>query len=216
MGIFSHGRIWAAIDAIAERHSLSPSALAKLSGLDATAFNKSKRWSAGGRPRWPSTESLAKILDATGVSIDEFMSLLKHREKSANDSETPGFVPLIGFAQAGSGGFFDDAGFPSGHGWEEIEAPAKTGEGAYALAVQGDSMMPLYRDGDLLIVDPEAKIRQGDRIVARTRDGEVMAKILKRSKADTIVLASLNVEHPDREFRHRDIEWMARIVWASQ
>jgi phage repressor protein C with HTH and peptisase S24 domain len=29
-------------------------------------------------------------------------------------------------------------------------------------------------------------------------------------------LVSLNPDHPERELAMRDIEWMARIVWASQ
>ena len=32
-------------------------------------------------------------------------------------------VPLIGFAEAGNGGYFDDGGFPVGRGWEEIRFP---------------------------------------------------------------------------------------------
>ena len=55
-----------------------------------------------------------------------------------------------GFAQAGAGGYFDDAGFPAGQGWDQIELPGRRANGAYALQVQGDSMLPLYRDGDVL------------------------------------------------------------------
>ena len=75
--MLSHDKVWAAIDALAARNALSASGLAKRAGLDSTAFNKSKRQSADGRPRWPSTESLAKILDATGASIDDLLGLLK-------------------------------------------------------------------------------------------------------------------------------------------
>ncbi|MGC8000547.1 S24 family peptidase, partial [Salmonella enterica] len=81
-------------------------------------------------------------------------------------------MPLVGFAQAGAGGFFDDAGFPVGQGWDLIELPAQSGEGAYALKVQGDSMLPLYRNGDVLIVEPGAAVRKGDRVVVKTSGGE--------------------------------------------
>lgn len=219
MSMLSHGRIWAAIDALAARHSLSVSGLAKRSGLDATAFNKSKRQASDGRPRWPSTESLAKILDSTDTSITEFVALTgadKQSESGSGKLETPMHVPLIGFAQAGAGGYFDDAGFPAGQGWDRIAVPSQTSEESYALSVQGDSMMPLYRDGDILIVDPNATIRRGDRVVTKTLDGEIMAKILARKSATVIRLASLNADHPDRSFAPAEIEWMARIVWASQ
>ncbi|PZO76202.1 MAG: DNA-binding protein [Mesorhizobium amorphae] len=208
--MLSHDRVWAAIDALAERYSLSASGLAKRAGLDSTAFNKSKRCSVDGRPRWPSTESLSKIMDATGASLDEFLSLVEEREKQKSR------VPLIGFAQAGAGGFFTDAGFPAGQGWEMVDLPTAARDGSYALQVQGDSMLPLYRDGDILIVEPSAPVRKGDRVVVKTTGGEVMAKLLVRQGGDGVELLSLNPEHPNRMISSTDLEWIARIVWASQ
>ncbi|MBX3578570.1 MAG: helix-turn-helix transcriptional regulator [Rhizobiaceae bacterium] len=216
--MLSHERVWAAIDALAARYSLSASGLAKRAGLDSTAFNKSKRLSSDGRPRWPSTESLAKVIEATGSSLDEFMSLVKGKVAAASDRflAQPASVPLIGFAQAGVGGYFDDAGFPVGQGWDLVELPSRARDGLYALQVQGESMLPLYRDGDVLIVDPTAKVRRGDRVVVKTAAGEVMAKLLERQTAQLVSLRSLNPEHPGREIPLRDVEWVARIVWASQ
>jgi len=216
--MLSHDQVWAAIDALAARHSLSASGLAKRAGLDSTAFNKSKRRSADGRPRWPSTESLAKIMEATGESLEEFLAIVQdNRPRSAdNQNFRPVAVPLLGFAQAGAGGFFDDAGFPVGHGWDTVEFPTPSAEGSYALKVQGDSMMPLYRDGDILIVQPGAKLRRHDRVVVKTVQGEVMAKVLVTKTGRMIELLSLNPEHPDRQIPTREIEWIARIVWASQ
>jgi phage repressor protein C with HTH and peptisase S24 domain len=216
--MLSHERVWAAIDALAAEHSLSASGLAKRAGLDSTAFNKSKRLSADGRPRWPSTESLSKIIEATGVTLVELFALIEERP-GGPIGRTPArrpSVPLLGFAQAGAGGFFDDAGFPVGQGWEEIELPAGAGEGAYALQVQGDSMLPLYRDGDVLIVEPGARVRKGDRVVVKITSGEVTAKVLAGRSAGAIELVSLNPAHPDRTVSTAEIEWMARIVWASQ
>ena len=213
--MLSHQKVWAAIDALAARHSLSPSGLARRAGLDSTAFNKSKRLSVDGRPRWPSTESLAKIMDATGASLVELVTLIEERPARAA-TPRPASVPLIGFAQAGTGGYFDDAGFPVGQGWEEVELPAGASEGAYALLVQGDSMLPLYRDGDTLIVEPGAAVRKGDRVVVKTSGGEVMAKVLANRTPGAIELVSVNPSHPDRTIPATEIEWVARIVWASQ
>jgi phage repressor protein C with HTH and peptisase S24 domain len=221
--MLSHDRVWAAIDALAERYALSASGLAKRAGLDSTAFNKSKRQSADGRPRWPSTESLAKIMEATGASLEEFMTLVEARVAAKPSSSLQGqlplpasSVPLLGFAQAGAGGFFEDAGFPQGQGLDRVDLPVGAREDAYALKVQGDSMLPLYRDGDVLIVEPGAALHKGDRVVVRTGGGEVMAKVLGRRTPEAVRLVSLNPDHPERELAMRDIEWMARIVWASQ
>lgn len=214
--MLSHDTIWHAIDALAERHQLSPSGLARRAGLDPTSFNKSKRQSADGRERWPSTESIAKVLDATGATIDQFMALM--RPDTTRSEPYTGAIPLIGFAQAGAGGFFDDGGFPAGQGWDVVDFPATSERraGIYALEIQGDSMLPLYRDGDVLIVDPGAQVRRGDRVVVKTREGEVMAKILMRHTPRNIELLSLNPEHPNRSFEMSEVEWIARIIWASQ
>lgn len=218
--MISHDSIWDALDALAERHNLSPSGLARLAGLDSTAFNRSKRVSKDGRERWPSMESIAKVLDATGENMNDFWSGTGGYEQMPGGtmmSAVPDTtVPLLGFAQAGSGGFFDSGGFPAGQGWDEVRLPQADENGTYALEVSGDSMLPLYRDGDIVIVSPSEQLRRGDRVVARTREGEVMAKILHRQTAKNIELHSLNPEHPPRVLKSEDIDWVARILWASQ
>lgn len=209
----THAEIWSALDALAARFDMSPSALARLAGLDPTSFNRSKRVSADDPPRarWPSTESVSKVLAATGVGFVEFAALAS----GAPPPRRRG-VPLLGLAQAGSEGFFDDAGFPVGQGWDEVEAPDGL-EGAYALEISGDSMAPLYRDGDRIVVRPLAEDpRRGDRVVVKTIAGEVMAKEVARVTARRLELRSLNPDYPGRVLERREIAWIARILWASQ
>ncbi len=208
--MLTHHQIWTALDRLAEHAGLSASGLARRSGLDPTTFNKSKRITSDGRERWPSTESLAKALAATNTAIDTFVQLI---EGAARSVQT---VPLLGLAQAGSGGYFDDGGCPVGKGWDEIGLPSVSDDHAYALEISGDSMKPVYRDGDVIIVSPGTPIRRGDRVVVKTRDGEVMVKELKRRTAKTVELQSLNPAHSDRTLSPGDVEWVARIVWASQ
>ena len=211
--MWSHETVWSALDALAARRGLTASGLARKAGLDPTAFNPSKRRSGDGRPRWPSTESIGKVLDATGASIEEFVALIRSPSSRA---PMPRSVPLLGLAQAGAGGYFDDAGFPVGQGWDAVAIPLPDDENAYALKVTGDSMLPLYREGDTIVVSPAARIRKGDRVVVKTREGEVMAKVLGRRTREAVELTSLNPEHGDRTIPLAQIEWMARIVWASQ
>ena len=209
--MLTHSQIWTALDRLAARAGLSPSGLAKKSGLDPTTFNKSKRITPDGRPRWPSTESVAKALDATATTIDTFVQLIGDSGRAVTQA-----VPLIGFAEAGAGGYFDDGGFPVGRGWDEIAFPAVNDEHAYALEISGKSMMPAYRDGDVIVVSPAAPIRRGDRVVVKTKDGEVIVKELKRRTSKTIELRSLNPSHKERTLPVREVLWIARIVWASQ
>jgi phage repressor protein C with HTH and peptisase S24 domain len=208
--MLTHGQIWTALDRLAERSGLSPSGLAKRSGLDPTTFNKSKRITPDGHERWPSTESVAKALAATNNSIDTFVQLI------GDTARTVQSVPLLGFAQAGAGGYFDDSGFPTGKGWDEAALPSVNDEHAYALEISGDQMKPAYRDGDVIVVSPGTPIRRGDRVVVKTKAGEVMVKELKRRTAKTLELQSLNPNNVDRTLAAADVEWIARIVWASQ
>ena len=208
-GIMQHGDIWRGLDLLAERNGLTASGLARLAGLDATAFNKSKRKAKDGRPRWPSTESISRALDAVGVGFDDFAALVSGRRGMT--------APLIGFAQAGSDGFFDDAGFPLDEGWEQVQFPGGgMEEGLYALEISGNSMEPAYRAGDRIIVSPAAQVRPGDRVVARTHEGEVMAKVLGRQTQSRVELLSINAEHGPRTFNPSEIAWIARILWVSQ
>lgn len=206
------------MDALARSHALSASGLAKQAGLDPTSFNKSKRWSADGRARWPSTESLAKVLDATGSTLEDLIGLIAGQRESVDprQADRASGIPLLGLAKAGAGGYFDDAGFPAGQGWDMIEFPGSADRPVYALTVHGESMLPLYRHGDVLIVEPGAAVRRDDRVVVKTAQGEVMAKILRRITGELVELRSFNPEHPDRSLNNADIEWIARVVWASQ
>lgn len=204
-----HKDIWSGIDALAAHNGLSVSGLARRAGLDPTSFNRSKRTGPDGRLRWPSTESLARVLAAVDMGLDDFARFVA--------GGAPAHIPLLGLAQAGADGFFDAAGFPANQGWDDIDFPGnEISEGLYALEISGDSMMPAYRPGDRIIVSPTQAIHIGDRIVLKTLGGEVMAKILAQRTHTQIELHSLNRDHPARHLNADEIAWTARIMWVSQ
>ncbi|MBP7721349.1 MAG: helix-turn-helix transcriptional regulator [Alphaproteobacteria bacterium] len=215
--MFSHKDIWRGIDRLAASCGYSASGLAKKAGLDPTSFNKSKRLSPDGKPRWPSTESLSKILSVTGATMTDFISLID----ADNDNENSNLrtIPMVGFAQAGKAGFFDEDGYPSGNGWDEVAFPNaeyQNSKSIFALQVSGDSMQPLYRDGDILVISAQERIRKGDRIIVKTKNGEVIAKELIKQSAGKISLKSLNPAFEDRSLTLDEVGWMARILWVSQ
>ena len=210
--MLTHAQIWTALDRLAALAGLSPSALARRSGLDPTTFNKSKRVTVDGRARWPSTESIARALTATDTTLDTFVRLI---EESGRAQPTKN-LPLIGMVQAARPGHFDESGFPTGQGWEEIRFPAIDDEHAYALEVSGDAMAPVYHDGNLLVVSPAATIRRGDRVVVKTRDNEVTVQEIRRRTARIIELRSLDPGQAERKLLAREVVWIARVVWASQ
>jgi phage repressor protein C with HTH and peptisase S24 domain len=209
--MLKHAEIWAAIDRLARDHGFSPSGLARRAGLDATAFNKSKRINPQGKPRWPTTESIARILDATGTNFADFTRAL-----GPSGGAGARRYPLIGLARAGRAGAFDENGRPAGSGWAEFEAPDIGDAAAFALRIAGDALLPIYRPGDVLIVSPDARARRGDRVLVRTAEGEVAVRELLRRNAREIALRPFNRRQKDIALGARDVDWIARVVWVSQ
>jgi len=191
---------------------MTASGLARKAGLDATSFNKSKRVSPEGRERWPSTESISKILKATGATLEDFLRLVE-----PSGSLRRSMIPLIGMEEAMSGKVFNEEGMPNeGPGWDEIEFPDFGQEKVFALEVTGDGLGPLYRDGDILIVSPTASTRKRDRIVVCTTGGQILAQELKRRSAKTLEMTSLAKDQEDQVIPTEEIAWSARIMWARQ
>lgn len=208
--MFSHSQIWQAIDRLAESNGMSASGLARAAGLDATSFNKSKRTTPHGKPRWPTTESIAKCLSATRTSLNDFAGLVNGVQRLQRA------VPCIQLSEAGASNMFDDDGRPAGDSWNRIELFNVDDPCAYALHIRGDAMMPVYRDGDTVIVSPAAPVRPGDGVVVKTRDGELLTRRLLRDTGATFELACFNPQLPVLVIERDDIKWMARIVWTSQ
>ncbi|MBM3522801.1 MAG: helix-turn-helix transcriptional regulator [Alphaproteobacteria bacterium] len=210
--MLKHADIWQAIDRLAASHGFSASGLARRAGLDPTTFNKSKRVARDGRPRWPSTESIAKILEATGASLAEFVGHLGAVPGKAGSRR----IPVTSLAPSGVTATFDAAGHPSGTGWDELPFGDLPDAHAYALEVYGDAMLPIHRDGDTIVVSPAADLRRGDRVVVRTTAGEVLVRQLIRKGARKVELAALNPPQPDLTLAIEDVAFIHRIVWASQ
>ncbi len=207
-----HKDIWSGIDRLAASAGYSASGLARQAGLDPTSFNVSKRVNPQGNPRWPTTESISKILATTHTTLADFVALIGPNAGAAYGRS----YPVIGLAKAGKSGFFDDAGYPAGTGWRDIEGPDIGDDTAYALEIRGNSMRPAFRPGDVVIVSPAATIRRGDRVIVKTIGGEVMAKEITRRTKRQLELRSVNSDHPDPVIATEDVACMHRIVWASQ
>ncbi len=222
--MFTHAEVWRGIDRLAERHGLTASGLARRAGLDPTTFNPSKRITKQGKPRWPSTESLAKILDAMRTPTAEFVSLMRD-EEVLPAGQGPRRMRCIDIEHAASRPeLFDESGFPAGTGWDEIDMPGLNDPQAYALELRGEGVGPAYRDGTIAIISPTAGIRRDDRVVVRLAVGEVLPGVLLRRTAQRIRLGPLSggagcsggEAALVRELATSDVAWMARIVWVSQ
>lgn len=212
--IMTHQAVWAAIDGIAERYSFSCSGLAKAAGLNATTFNKSKRFTTSGRERWPSTESIAKVLDATGAGFDEFIALMLSADP--NRELFGQALPIIDMRSAQSHDHINQDGLLFEGDWDMIHFPDVRDERAFALEVIDDDYEPVYWAGDILIISPNSEVRRGDRIVVKLRDGTLFVCQLLRKTAKRVEVAKLQTTEVDRVLDISEVEWISRIVWVRQ
>lgn len=81
--MITNGQTWAFFDRLAMVNNISVSGLALRSGLNATTFNKSKRVFSSGKERWPSMCTVAKVLNAMNMSINDFAKLFAECEERA-------------------------------------------------------------------------------------------------------------------------------------
>lgn len=212
----THEWIWRAIDQLATRKGVTPSALARLASLDPTAFNKSKRFTSDGRPRWPSTESISKVLAATETSLDDFVELATVR-----DIEQPRQEPVLSIAGVPVVGEIREAavmGIFSPDMSASRTAPAldKSPAEPFALAVADESLEPAYSRGNVLFLSPREPSRTGDRVVVKVEGQQPIPSVLVASSPIRIDLAPFQRENRVLRLDRTTVEWIARIMWARQ
>ncbi len=207
-----HSDIWSAIDRLAHHRGLTASGLARRAGLDPTTFNKSKRVTREGKPRWPSTESIAKILDATGTSLKDFLALLPE-EPSLNKDH---LLPLVSSNAIHLAKPASDRAWAAGREHDEIFFGEKV-EGAFAVEVADAALEPIYREGDILIVSPEAEVRRGDRVLMHLATSSVAVGEFLRRSGRRLTFRQLSTPPAEPvSLPFDEVEWQARILWASQ
>lgn len=213
--MLEHKEVWNGIERLAAKHGLSASGLAKRAGLDPTTFNKSKRITNEGKARWPSTESIAKILNATSTTMSDFVGLI-YGDEGATPARPAQRVKCISLSDASDSGTFDASGFPAQGSWDEIDVPFIDDRMAYVVELDRDLAPPVYRTGDLLIVSPSSSIRRHDRVLAKRKSGELEVGIMTRRTAQRVLLEDLRGQGEELAFAVGDLAWLARIVWVSQ
>ncbi len=217
-----HEDVWRALDTLAAEKGLSPSGLARAAGLDPTAFNRSKRAAPHGRLRWPSTESLSRVLAATGASLESFAALVGGARVLASlrpggralerSGATTRRLPQVAFSALQHGGDVAESG-------EETALPMQADPGSYAIRLDTAAFEPALREGSLLIASPDIPVQAGDRVVLLSHSGAafaraVLAGIVCKGPPDAVELVGFGrtgtVALPNDA-----IGWMHRIGWAS-
>ncbi len=211
--MLTHRLIWDAIDKLAESHGLSASGLARKAGLDPTTFNRSKRIGRNGKQRWPTTESLSKVLHATGTTLTDLLS-----EIDSLSPAQPSFrVPILPRSSVSLHRAFDGGGKPAGTDWMVGDALPVSDPAAFGVEVPDGRFQPYFRPGNLFVVSPGAVVRQGDLVFMHMRMPHGALNVREVVDEDIRTLTVKPVEEGDGvEVLHRDdIGWYSRIVFSS-
>lgn len=168
-----------------------------------------------------------RMAEATGITEDQIGRILSGK-RQLRVSEIPlianflgieGYtgerktIPVVGIVGAGAEIFPFDAGE-----FDEVEAPPGVSDEAHALIVRGESMIPAYYDGDIVIYDRplpwnEATRYVGEECVVETGDGRRALKILLPGRdVRTWTLHSYNAE-PIVDVL---LDWAAHVVWTKR
>lgn len=211
MATLRHSDIWTGLDKLANTNGLSASGLARKAGLDPTAFNKSKRINPQGKPRWPTTESLAKALSATKSSMADFVRIVGAPAGAGASRK----YPTARLSNALKADSYDARGKPVGAAWSQVGGPDVGSADAFAIKVAGGDLAPVYRDGAVLIVSPGETPRRGDRVIANVGRKILVQEVVRFNKREA-ELKPLTSNRGRTVVAARDLGWIHRIVWASQ
>lgn len=201
--------IWNAVDKLAKDNGLSPSGLAKKAGLDSTTFNKSKRMRTDGKRRWPSLDSINKILEVCNTSFEDFY------QETIDDgvSKPVNSIPFISYSKIINNVDSDNKNLAT-NSWNKIQFPDNR-DNLYAIDIDINNFNPLYRISDILIISKNSDIRRGDRILILKKDGNKQISEFVRRTAKSLEILNINNNEED-SILIEDIKLVNRIVWVSQ
>lgn len=202
-------QVWEAVDKLARINGLSPSGLAKKAGLDATTFNKSKRIRPDGKRRWPSLDSINKIIEVCNITFDEFYHLVE----TGTEPKTMNSIPYIKSSKLLASKEIIGSKLNT-EKWDKIRFPEPR-DNLYAVDMNSDLFEPYYRQGTLLIISQNSEVRCADRVVVYLKNGDMLIKEFVRRTASTIELKEIS---SDESFSVslKDLKLINRLVWASQ
>ena len=202
-------QVWAAVDNLAKANGLSPSGLAKKAGLDSTTFNKSKRVRPDGKKRWPSLESINKILLACNMNFEQFYNL---GFEDVN-TEVLSAIPYIKMSKLRSFDKMYQNSFDTAE-WGKIRFP-DSADNLYAVSVDTKKYAPVFLPSTMLVVSKNSEVRRGDKVLMALKNNKVMIMEFVKRTPKTVELNSILDIEEEMEVDIKDIKTINRIVWAS-
>lgn len=150
----------------------------------------------------PTLKWMMKVVNALSIDLNELMRETGFLPPDAEpvDKKKIKSVPVLSWTQCGNWKAMGEESFD-----EYIDTDAN---GEFALKVRGDSMEPVFFEGDIIIINPYLKQEHGDYIVVANHEGEATLKQLKKVGKNR-VLHPLNSKYEDivlnKEIQYRVI-----------
>lgn len=171
-----------------------------------------------GRSLSPRIATLEALARAAEVPLEWLRGMIDELALSADHDMRPegrsdrGTLPLIGYIGAGDTIFH----FGIGEARERVPAPPDVARGI-AAQVRGSSMLPVYRDNDLVIgTEHQGAIEDlvGSDCFVQVQDGPLYLKILRKGTKGRFTLESYNNAVPP--ILGQAVEWAAPVSWVKR
>lgn len=205
----THKDLFRAFEVLARDHNLSVSGMAVMAGLDATALNPSKRINQrNGRPAWPSTETLFKIVNALHCNLFDFAASIQPETRRA------ALIPSCSYSQVMNSrmfGKYDDIQLDK---WDVGQFYLADDERAYALAMTTDRYEPLFRQGATLVISPSEKCTRDDRVIIYTKN-KISIGLLGDNTNAKVTIGEVGRANTAAVILKRDIVRMHKIIWTT-
>lgn len=133
-----------------------------------------------------------------------------HMPGSFDVPKADGLIPVVGLAEAGPG----DGGHPPGVSDTYLSRPAGLKDPkAFGVRIEGDSMRPAFKPGQIVIVSPKLECQNGDVVVANLKNhGHILGEIIISSEKAT--LTKYNAD--DIVFSLKELIWCYPVVWHKR
>lgn len=182
------------LETLLQEKQISQTRLSKISGVSQSYIFKILNDRIK-KPSLDTLEKLATALDSTVAQLNHSLELPKEADPVVGLRK----VPLISWVQAGL--TTPVASLDDMDKW--YICPVRISKNGFALKVRGESMEPMFFEGDIVFIDPDVPAESG-RIVAAVDDGaadpEATLKKLVKDGPD-YYLKALNPDWPGPKFQ---------------
>lgn len=198
-----------------KKHGLTQQKLGELIGVKKSSISQ---WENDEHS--PSGDNLAQLSKVFGVSA-HWLATGKGSPELSNVEPAVipqgNRIPIISYVQAGNWREMCEQATTFDGNVEYVSAGGEIGPYGFGLWLRGDSMLPQFKEGDLIIVDPDESPQPGDYVVAKNGSDEATFKKYRprgidESGQEVFELVPLNDDYPTMHSDRQHIQIIGVMV----